>query len=54
MARRPFRARTDRTPRYSADRVRGGEIVLRVRIERFIFVAGLAGAVVLAWLLSGP
>ena len=37
--------------RYSADEVRGGEIILRTRARRVIFIAGLVGAVVLALLL---
>jgi len=35
-------------PTYSADRVRQGDIVLRTRTRRLIFIAGLAGLVVLA------
>ena len=31
-----------------ADRIRGGEIILRTRLQRAIFIAGLAGAVLLA------
>ena len=33
------------------DRVRGGEIILRTRLQRAIFVAGLVGAGVLALVL---
>jgi hypothetical protein len=31
---------------YSAERVRGGEIILRTRWQRLVFVAGLGAAVV--------
>ena len=51
MARRPRAA--DRPEHYTAEQVRGSEIVLRTRAERMIFIAGLAGAVIVAWLLSG-
>ena len=37
---------------YSADRARGGEIILRTRAERLIFIVGLAGAVLLALALA--
>jgi hypothetical protein len=37
---------------YPAEKARGGEIVLRSRMQRVIFVAGLVGAVVLAFLLT--
>lgn len=46
-----------RPPRYSADEVRGGNIILRTRIQRIIFIAGLVGAAVAALLLrilAGP
>lgn len=33
---------------YPADKTRGGEIILRTRTQRAIFISGLAGAVVLA------
>jgi hypothetical protein len=33
---------------YPASKARGGDIVLRTRKERAIFIAGLAGALVLA------
>lgn len=39
-------------PHYSADQVRGGEIELRSRTQRVIFIAGLVGAVVLAIILK--
>jgi hypothetical protein len=37
---------------YSADRVRQGEIILRTRTRRIIFVVGLAGAAILALLVE--
>jgi hypothetical protein len=37
---------------YPADKARGGEIILRTPARRAIFIAGLAGAVVLALVLS--
>ena len=37
---------------YSAEDARGGEIILRSRMQRTIFVAGLVGAVLLGLLLS--
>jgi hypothetical protein len=36
---------------YPAEKARGGEIILRTRTQRVIFVAGLVGAVVLGLLL---
>jgi len=36
----------------SADQARGGEIILRTRLRRIIFVAGLVGFVFLAVLLA--
>jgi hypothetical protein len=36
---------------YPAEKARGGEIILRTRARRLIFIAGLIGAVVLAILL---
>lgn len=38
-------------PEYKAQDVRGGEIILKTRTRRLIFIAGLAGAVVLAVLI---
>jgi len=35
-------------PRFSADDVRGGEIILRTRMRRLIFISGLVGIVLLA------
>ena len=40
-----------KAPEYSAEDVRGGEIILRTRTRRIIFIAGLAGIVVLAFLI---
>lgn len=39
-------------PPYPARKARGGEIILRTPRRRAIFVAGLAGAAVLALLLQ--
>jgi hypothetical protein len=39
-------------PEYPADKARGGEIILRRKWQRAVFVAGLAGAVVLVLLLQ--
>ncbi len=36
------------SPEYPADRVRQGEIILRTRTRRVVFVAGLVGVVLLA------
>ena len=36
---------------YPADKARGGEIILRTPTRRFIFIAGLVGAVLLVLLL---
>ena len=49
----PRRSRRKREPPpYPAEKARGGEIILRTRPERLIFIAGLAGAVVLALLAA--
>jgi hypothetical protein len=37
---------------YPAEKARGGDIILRTPLRRAIFIAGLAGAVVLALLLA--
>lgn len=37
---------------YPAEKARGGEIILRTPQRRIIFIAGLVGAVLLAFLLS--
>ena len=41
-------ASADAGPHYSAQDVRGGEIILRTRARRWIFIAGLVGFVALA------
>jgi len=42
----------DEPPPYPAEQARGGEIILRTRTQRMIFIAGLAGAVILVLLLT--
>jgi len=37
---------------YPAEKARGGEIILRTPIQGFVFMAGLAGTVLLALALS--
>jgi hypothetical protein len=37
---------------YPAEKVRGGDIILDTSLKRWIFIAGLAGAVALALALS--
>ena len=37
---------------YSADKARGGEVVLRTPWRRLVFIAGLAGAIVLGLVLA--
>jgi hypothetical protein len=44
--RRPGEERT-----YSAEDVRGGEIILRTRTRRIVFIGGLVGLVLLALIL---
>ncbi|MGE0628311.1 MAG: hypothetical protein AB7O43_10835 [Hyphomicrobiaceae bacterium] len=39
--------RPERVKEYPAEQVRGGEIILRTRAQRVIFIAGLAAAVLL-------
>jgi len=39
-------------PPYPAEKARGGEIVLKRPLQRWIFVAGLVGAVLLVLILS--
>ena len=48
---RPAPPRKPKAP-YPAEDARGGEIILRSRMQRAIFIAGLVGAVVLALLLG--
>ena len=43
---------SDEGPHYSAQDVRGGEVILRTRARRLIFIAGLVGLVILAFVLS--
>ena len=42
-------------PEYSAEKVRGGVIILRRRWERIVFMVGLFGGVVILalWLIFG-
>ena len=49
---RPERPAGDEGPHYSAQDVRGGEIILRTPARRLIFIAGLAGFVILVLVLS--
>jgi len=58
-ARRPTMIREGPTQRappperaYPAEKARGGEIILNTPLKRGLFVAGLAGAVALALVLS--
>lgn len=51
VRRSPSDRRRADAPHYSAEKVRGAEIVLRTRAERVIFVTGLAGAVLLGLVL---
>jgi hypothetical protein len=37
---------------YPAEKARQGEIVLKTRLQRAVFIAGLAGLVVLALLIN--
>jgi hypothetical protein len=53
MIRHADRRQTDRAPHYPAEKARGGEIILRTRAERLIFITGLVGAVLLALLFYG-
>ncbi len=48
----PERRAGDEGRHYSAQDVRGGEIILRTPARRLIFAAGLAGIVILALVLS--
>ncbi|HEY4546993.1 MAG TPA: hypothetical protein VIG90_11300 [Pedomonas sp.] len=41
----------NQAPEYDAEAVRGGRIILRTRAQRIIFIAGLVGIVVLAFLI---
>lgn len=42
----------DEAPHISAEDARGGEIILRSRRRRLVFIAGLVGFVVLALILK--
>ncbi|HEY3147311.1 MAG TPA: hypothetical protein VGJ75_13220 [Dongiaceae bacterium] len=37
---------------YPAEKARGGEIILRKRWQRVVFIAGLAGAVLLGFVFA--
>ncbi len=37
---------------YPAEKARGGEIILRTRLRRMIFVGGLIGAAIIALVLA--
>ncbi len=37
---------------YPAEKARGGEIILRASLQRWVFIAGLAGAIVLVLILA--
>jgi len=39
-------------PTCSAEKVRGGEIILKTRARRIVFIAGLAGIVLLGFALA--
>jgi hypothetical protein len=38
---------SENKPAYPAEKARGGEIILRTRMRRIIFIAGLVGIVIL-------
>ena len=42
----------DEGPHYEADKVRQGEIELRARWQRFVFIGGLVGIVVLVLIVQ--
>jgi hypothetical protein len=48
----PTSPATNEPQPYPAEKARGGEIILRTPLRRIIFIAGLAGAVLLAIVLS--
>jgi hypothetical protein len=48
----PVREGPPEPPPYPAEKARGGEIILRRRWQRAIFIVGLAGAVLLALLVQ--
>ena len=39
-------------PVYSADKVRGGEIILKTPVQKWVFLGGLAGAVLLVLIFA--
>lgn len=45
-------AQTTPSKPYPADKARGGEIILRTPLQRWVFIAGLAGAVLLVLALA--
>ena len=45
----PGREADGRAPHYAAEDVRSGEIILRKTWQRAVFIAGLAGFVILAF-----
>ncbi len=52
MAGHTNQKQVNRVSHYSAEKVRGAEIIPRTRGERLIFIAGLIGAVILALLFG--
>ncbi|HVX35086.1 MAG TPA: peptide ABC transporter permease [Hyphomicrobium sp.] len=52
MVERKDPPRTSPPQNYPADKARGGEIILRTRTQRAIFIAGLAGAILLGAVLE--
>jgi hypothetical protein len=40
------------TPPYPAEKARGGEIILKTPLRRWVFISGLVGAVVLVLILG--
>jgi len=42
-----LRGQRERQQPYDSTKVRGGEIILRTRLERVLFIAGLGGAMML-------
>jgi hypothetical protein len=43
---------SDQTPAYSGEKARGGEIILRRTWERYVFIGGLVGILVLGAVLA--
>jgi hypothetical protein len=48
----PPPAPADAPPPYPAEKARGAEIILRTPLRRAVFIAGLAGAIILALVLQ--